>query len=130
MLPTYDLISEEERADLKKICQEKSKAKSALRNIIFFTLYIIAIYLISYFERDKRSFHLKQNLDNYLMFGKEGPSAITDKKSFYTWLNETFIPTYYPVNNYASKPLTVVDRQWFQDMASIRVGPARLRQVR
>lgn len=130
VLPTYDLISEEERANLRKICQEKSKAKSALRNIIFFTLYIIAIYLISYFERDKRSFHIKQNLDNYLMFGEKGPSAITDKKGFYTWLNETFIPTYYPVSNYASKPLTVVDRQWFQDMASIRVGPARLRQVR
>lgn len=77
VLPTYDLISEEERANLRKICQEKSKAKSALRNIIFFTLYIIAIYLISYFERDKRSFHIKQNLDNYLMFGEKGPSAVS-----------------------------------------------------
>lgn len=34
------------------------------------------------------------------------------------------------MNNYANKPLTAVDRQWFKDMASIRVGPARLRQVR
>lgn len=45
-------------------------------------------------------------------------------------VNYTFIPKYYPVNNYANKPLTAVDRQWFKDMASIRVGPARLRQVR
>lgn len=56
---------------------------------------------------------------------------ITNKKDFYTWLNTTFIPTYYPVNNYASKPLTDnEDNHWFKDMASIRVGPARLRQVR
>nr|XP_034336032.1 polycystic kidney disease protein 1-like 2 [Crassostrea gigas] len=130
VLPTYDLVSEEERMDLRKKCQEKSKATSALRNLVFFIVYIIAIYLISYKERDQRAFHLKQNLDNHLFLGKDGFSTITDKKGFYTWLNETFIPTYYPVNNYASKPLTVVDRQWFQDMASIRVGPARLRQVR
>lgn len=130
VFPTYDVISEEERIDLKKKCLEKSKAKSALRNLVFFILHIIAIYVISYFERDQRSFHLKQNLDNHLILGKERLSAITDRKSFYTWLNYTFIPKYYPVNNYANKPLTAVDRQWFKDMASIRVGPARLRQVR
>lgn len=45
-------------------------------------------------------------------------------------MNETFIPTYYPTASYTNEQLTVVDRQWFKDMTSIRVGPARLRQVR
>ena len=45
-------------------------------------------------------------------------------------MNETFIPNYYPTASYTNEQLTAVDRQWFKDMTSIRVGPARLRQVR
>jgi hypothetical protein len=45
-------------------------------------------------------------------------------------MKETFIPLYYPNESYAHEPLSVLDRQWFKDMANIRVGPARLRQVR
>lgn len=62
--------------DLRKKCQEKSKATSALRNLVFFIVYIIAIYLISYKERDQRAFHLKQNLDNHLFLGKDGFSTV------------------------------------------------------
>lgn len=40
------------------------------------------------------------------------------------------IPTYYPLKNYADQDLTLVDKQWFGDMANIRVGPGRVRQVR
>lgn len=45
-------------------------------------------------------------------------------------MRNAFIPTYYPLKNYADQDLSSVDKQWFGDMANIRVGPGRVRQVR
>lgn len=45
-------------------------------------------------------------------------------------MNKTFIPAFYPVENYAGGSLRALERQWFKDMSGIRVGPARMRQVR
>lgn len=45
-------------------------------------------------------------------------------------MNKTFIPAFYPVENYAGGYLRALERQWFKDMSGIRVGPARVRQVR
>lgn len=57
-------------------------------------------------------------------------SQITNTNEFYRWMRDAFIPMYYPLTNYADQELTSVDKQWFGDMANIRVGPGRIRQVR
>lgn len=36
----------------------------------------------------------------------------------------------YPVKNYANKNLKVQEKRMFRDDASVRVGPAQLRQLR
>ena len=46
------------------------------------------------------------------------------------WINKTLIPTFYPENDYRGDPLSEVNKKWFGDNSSIRVGPARLRQLR
>ena len=45
-------------------------------------------------------------------------------------MKDSFIPAFYPIQNYAGGFLTALERQWFKDMSSIRVGPAQLRLVR
>jgi hypothetical protein len=45
-------------------------------------------------------------------------------------MNDVFIPIYYPITNYAKKPLNSIEKMWFGDMANVRVGPGRIRQVR
>ena len=45
-------------------------------------------------------------------------------------MKDSFIPAFYPIQNYAGGSLTALERQWFKDMSSIRVGPAQLRLVR
>ena len=45
-------------------------------------------------------------------------------------MKDRFIPAFYPIQNYAGGFLTALERQWFKDMSSIRVGPAQLRLVR
>jgi hypothetical protein len=57
-------------------------------------------------------------------------SQINQTKDFYSWMSQTFIPTYYPLTQYSGAALGVQDQKYFGDLASIRVGPGRLRQVR
>ena len=45
-------------------------------------------------------------------------------------MKDSFIPAFYPIQNYAGGSLTALERQRFKDMSSIRVGPAQLRLVR
>ncbi|XP_062613252.1 location of vulva defective 1-like [Saccostrea cucullata] len=130
VLPTCDIYSKEELTTLREKCREESQARSALTNLILFTVYILAIYGISFMQRDPRSFNMKQNLDSYLLSGQHGFSNIKSHKDFLRWISSIFIPTFYPNVSYAGTPLSVIDRQWLKDMKSIRVGPARLRQVR
>jgi hypothetical protein len=55
---------------------------------------------------------------------------ITDLSAFLDWLNNTFIPVFYPEEDFAYNTLENVEKQWFGDHASIRVGPAQIRQLR
>lgn len=55
---------------------------------------------------------------------------INRTEDFINWLNTTFISTMYPVKNYANKNLKVQEKRMFRDDASVRVGPAQLRQLR
>lgn len=55
---------------------------------------------------------------------------ITDYSAFLHWLNNTFIPVLYPESDFANNDLGNVEKHWFGDHTSIRVGPAQLRQLR
>lgn len=76
VLPEHDIFSKEEINDLRKKCREESQAKTALRNLILFIIYIIAIYGISFMQRDQRSFNMKQSLDSYLLSANKGFFAV------------------------------------------------------
>lgn len=45
-------------------------------------------------------------------------------------MTETFILATYPEKTYSDDDLDILEKQMFADLASIRVGPARIRQVR
>lgn len=44
-------------------------------------------------------------------------------------MNQTFIPANYPEKTYSGAELDILQKQMFGDLASIRVGPARIRQA-
>lgn len=50
---------------------------------------------------------------------------------FFTWMDETLFPNYFPLKEFNGVDnLGVLHKQFFADMANARIGPARLRQVR
>jgi hypothetical protein len=55
---------------------------------------------------------------------------VNDTTGFYLWLKSTFIPAFYPNSTYNEEELDILGKQMFGDLASIRVGPGRIRQVR
>ena len=55
---------------------------------------------------------------------------INKTQDFFSWMQNTFIPTYYPETHYSGASLGVQDQRYFGDLSSIRVGPGRLRQAR
>ncbi|XP_061167307.1 polycystin-1-like protein 2 isoform X1 [Saccostrea echinata] len=124
------------QSDLEKLRQKRKqelKAQEALMNLIFYAIFMFVIYSISYVERDHRAFFMKSNVDNYLVGhgnGQLGFSGINKTADLFSWLSQTFIPTFYPENYYSGASLGVQDKKYFGDLANIRVGPGRLRQVR
>ncbi|XP_062590863.1 uncharacterized protein LOC134252407 [Saccostrea cucullata] len=113
---------------LKEKRKQEMHAKEALFTLFFYALFIFIMYSISFIERDQRSYHLKTNIHNYLF--QETKSKMNKTEDFYNWMDTVFIPIYYPTKNYANLNLNSIDKMWFGDMANIRVGPGRIRQVR
>lgn len=75
-LPRCSKISKNRIRKLRKKYEDETNARSALRELLSFTIYIIAIYIISVTERDKYSFGVKQNIENYLLYGRYGFNSV------------------------------------------------------
>uniref|UniRef100_K1QE36 Polycystic kidney disease 2-like 1 protein n=1 Tax=Magallana gigas TaxID=29159 RepID=K1QE36_MAGGI len=75
-LPRCSKISKNRIRKLRKKYEDETNARSALRELLSFTIYIIAIYIISVTERDKYSFGVKQNIENYLLYGRNGFNSV------------------------------------------------------
>lgn len=46
------------------------------------------------------------------------------------WLDSTFVPAFYPVQEYNGKSLSLQDKFYINDLTNVRLGVIRLRQVR
>ena len=55
---------------------------------------------------------------------------VSDGHKFWRWLSETALPSVYYMQKYNGDLTTMRERNYTDDMASFRVGPLRLRQVR
>ncbi|KAK3090330.1 hypothetical protein FSP39_010980 [Pinctada imbricata] len=125
--------SEEELKKVRKRREQELRAMDALMNLIMYGVFVFILYSISYVNRDQRSFFLKNNVDNYLHahgFGQVGFSSVNGREQWKEWMDKTLIPTCYPKEEYNGSPLSTTDTQFFGDLTNVRVGPARLRQVR
>ncbi|KAK3103729.1 hypothetical protein FSP39_021426, partial [Pinctada imbricata] len=127
-------IAKKEKVEiLRKIRKEEVKAKKAMARLFIYLGYMLVLYSISYVNRDQRAFLLKNHVDKQLNTNSKsqtGFSSVSGKKMWIKWLNETVIPTFYPLTQYNGQNLKVTDQKLFGDLDSVRVGPARLRQVR
>ena len=59
-------------------------------------------------------------------------SQVTDLKSYTTWLNETFVDTYFAQDYFGTEVESELGaiKPFTKDLVNLRIGPARLRQLR
>lgn len=46
------------------------------------------------------------------------------------WMDKTFVPAFYPVQEYNGASLSLQDKFYISDLTNIRLGLVRFRQVR
>ncbi|XP_062602358.1 uncharacterized protein LOC134264070, partial [Saccostrea cucullata] len=126
-------FSDSKFLDMRKRQQEAAAAKSSFRDLMVSLILAGSVVAIGFTEFDVSAYYLQNNIRNYLVsdgYGQFGFSAVNDSDGFYKWMNDTFIPACYPLQTYNEVNLDILGKQMFGDLASIRVGPARIRQVR
>ncbi|XP_062584304.1 polycystin-1-like protein 2 [Saccostrea cucullata] len=128
VLSKQEPLGEQDINKIREQYKQEKRVKKAVKSLILNVVFLLAIYTISFVERDTNSYSYKNNIDNYLQTGDL--SSIREIPDVVTWLNDTFIPTFYPEKDYADNDLDTLEKQWFGDRSSIRVGPAQLRQLR
>ncbi|KAL5009826.1 hypothetical protein ScPMuIL_012131 [Solemya velum] len=109
------------------------RAQRTLLELVLYCTFLFAVYSISYSNRDTRSFHLKQNIDKHLVqvpIKGIGFSDIKTHKDIIRWLNFTFFDEFFPLTEVNGERLSIENRRLFSDLSNLRVGPARLRQMR
>ena len=55
---------------------------------------------------------------------------VSSSEAFFNWTKDTLIPLYYPTSEYNGDGISVVDKFFVGDMANLRLGLVRLRQVK
>ncbi|XP_062593519.1 uncharacterized protein LOC134254998 [Saccostrea cucullata] len=126
-------FSDSKFLDMRKRQQEAAAAKNSFRDLMISLILAGSVVAIGFTEFDVNAYYLQNNIRNYLVsdgYGQFGFSAVNDSDGFYKWMNDTFIPACYPLQTYNEVNLDILGKQMFGDLASIRVGPARVRQVR
>ena len=58
------------------------------------------------------------------------PLQATSLQNYFAWLDTYFLPNYFVLNDYNGLILPYNDRKFLGDLASYRLGPASLRQIR
>ncbi|XP_021376367.1 uncharacterized protein LOC110465104 isoform X2 [Mizuhopecten yessoensis] len=109
------------------------KAREVFMELVLYGIFAFVIYSISFVNRDQRSYNLKSNIYESLVAPSKthlGFSKVEDAIDFVDWMNGTFFTRYFPEEEYNGDPLDVRDKMYFWDIANVRIGPPRLRQVR
>ncbi|KAK3089545.1 hypothetical protein FSP39_004480 [Pinctada imbricata] len=125
--------SPKELERLKVRRQQELRASGVLVELIIYSILVFCVFGISYNNRDDRSYDMKEYIDNSLYYtgsGQTGFESVDSLDKWSLWLTSTFIPAFFPETEYNGDALGARERLYFGDITNVRVGPARLRQVR
>ncbi|VDI61828.1 polycystin 2 [Mytilus galloprovincialis] len=125
--------AEEKLNKQREIIKLQTRAKSVFREVILYTVFAIIVYCISYLNRDDRAYIMKLNIDNHIYESSKvqfGFSKVNSMDTLMQWMDKTFVPAFYPVQEYNGASLSLQDKFYISDLTNIRLGLVRFRQVR
>ncbi|XP_062581503.1 uncharacterized protein LOC134243288 [Saccostrea cucullata] len=110
---------------------QEVKARGVFIELLTYGVFAFNMFSISYIHKDQRSFLLKQNVHNILVKDLVTYNKFTNINKtidYFNWLNNTVLPHLYPSRDWSNNSLP--PSPWVGDLVNIRVGTAKLRQVR
>ncbi|KAL5018310.1 hypothetical protein ScPMuIL_004032 [Solemya velum] len=109
------------------------RAQNVLVELILYMLFLVILFSIGFSNRDSYSYYMKRNIDQRIYSTGGATVGFVDIKrheDVINWFKDTFFGHFFPEENFDGKRLGVVERALFSDLDNLRVGPARLRQLR
>ncbi|XP_052068318.1 uncharacterized protein LOC127707695 isoform X2 [Mytilus californianus] len=127
--PPPAAVMEKER----KLMMKQKEAKRAFMTLVLHIFFATVLFCMSYINRDQRGYLYKAHIDSQLFESSKyqyGFSKVSSSEAFFNWTKDTLIPLYYPTSEYNGDGISVVDKFFVGDMANLRLGLVRLRQVK
>ena len=112
--------------------RKKRKKEKHMTQVIWemfgYVCYLWLLFFLSNSNRTEKEFQWAEHLRNMFLYDFEGLTTVSD---FWIYVDNTLIPNLYverhPTSN---QKLKWKERLYVKDLASFRIGPARLRQIR
>ncbi|KAL3877418.1 hypothetical protein ACJMK2_035124 [Sinanodonta woodiana] len=125
---TADALPPDKRrlSKLRQLTLHRTKTQHMIISLVYYATFFCVVYIIALVTRDERSFRYKDQLTTRLDFENQ----VTNRQSLIDWLNTTFFDNYFPSKMFNVTPISADLKYFFSDFNSVRVGPARIRQVR
>ncbi|CAC5409625.1 PKD1L2 [Mytilus coruscus] len=127
--PPPAAVMEKER----KLMMKQKEAKRAFVTLVLHIFFATVLFCMSYINRDQRGYLYKAHIDSQLFESSKyqyGFSKVSSSEAFFNWTKYTLIPLYYPTSEYNGDGISIVDKFFVGDMANLRLGLVRLRQVK
>ncbi|XP_037076846.1 polycystic kidney disease 2-like 2 protein [Pollicipes pollicipes] len=116
---------------LAKARQKRLEEKEMLllmKQMCTFMLFLLFLLFLAQQNRNPNAFLVNNNLKNMLVDSKF--STIRLPRHLFSWLKATYLGAVFWDGHYNGAPLLPADRPFMSDMVTLRLGPARVRQVR
>ncbi|XP_076075764.1 polycystin-1-like protein 2 [Mytilus galloprovincialis] len=119
----------EEVAKAREIRLKEMKMHAALREIVFYFLFLALMILVANHNRDTRSFNVKDAIVQMLTV-EQNLTKIHKPEHIWKWIKLELLPNLYVSKHWNGDPLGSLGERIVSTLQSYRVGPIRLRQER
>ncbi|XP_070581467.1 polycystin-1-like protein 2 [Ptychodera flava] len=112
----------------RTVLVKHQKMKRVAIELIGYLVILTSVCVICSIEANTTSYYMYRSI--------RGASAadqfaeIKTKEDYWNWLDQDFIPGYFPDVDYRGKLLSTMQQRYADNGVSYRLGPARLRQLR
>ncbi|XP_052832826.1 polycystic kidney disease protein 1-like 2 [Octopus bimaculoides] len=107
--------------------------KSVVLNGIIYSLLLISAGYIAYVNQDTSNYRMKESLENIFVHPVGSKYKFTNVKTvklYFDWMENVVFPNFFPTASIFKKKMVSIEKMYISDGVNIKIGPARLRQLR
>jgi len=126
-IPPPDTAALEKARDTR---MKEIQMEAILKECITYFFFIMVLFFLSYQTRDADSFIFAQNIKNTFVHNSPSLDSINAPNKFWQYTFNALLPNLYTDKWYNGKDINWREALQIDDRATIRVGVARMRQLR